>query len=117
MCHTLLDPPRFRAGNSRWEPGQPHRRGKNTPARLAGEASACLGSLLPGVWGRRDRCSAKFVGGQRRSWGCLLGVQEGLAGSWHDGTGDGNEELWTASAGCLALPLCVWFSVLLKGTV
>lgn len=58
---------RFRAGNSRWEPGQPHRRGKNTPARLAAAASAFLGSLLLGWWGlkcsRGHRCQAGFVGG------------------------------------------------------
>lgn len=94
MCHTLLGPPRFRAGNSRWEPGQPHCPGKNSPAGQAAEASACLRSLLPGLWvlkgSRGHGCQAKFVGGGRRPWGCLLGLREGLAGGWH---GDGNEEL------------------------
>lgn len=28
-------------------------------------------------------------------------MQEGLAGIWDGGMGDGNEELWTASAGML----------------
>lgn len=30
----------------------------------------------------------------------MLGMQEGLAGRWHGGTGDENEALWTTWAGC-----------------
>lgn len=36
-------------------------------------------------------------------------MQEGLAENWHYGTGDGNEELWTAWAGFLTPLLCMGF--------